>query len=525
MSSIFELVCGSSSNRSLDSPLSMRRTSPRLNRRQRLSKRRHRLHHHHHHHMSSATTTGTNEGEPLLSRPQQTKPAISKSNQHKNYITCRLCLSKSSNVECLRHSCGHKFCKECLFTMMKMSISESRVLMECPLPECDQQIHPSDIYRILLTNSDDSNIELVGGVYGDGKEFVNKYEQFMVRRVLQSIQDTRWCPAPDCHYAVIGSPSCPIIHCLRPYCNTSFCYFCKKHWHPNKICHQQEMYENRSKRRRHDGSNGKKTIKPGFMLMKRCPNCSVPIMKMEDGSCNHMTCSMCNTEFCWLCNKVISDLHFLSPTGCTFWGRKRWSRRKKIIWQCMALLGAPVAFVVLACVSIPTIIVGLPFFTARKVYKKLKKNRFRSCIVTATACGAALASPAIAAVAVAVCIPLMLTYTYGIIPILLLRRSSENGGPSNSNSSDDLAAEDVIEYLNEFNSVERSCKLEQIHSLKLDVKDASTTEETVGTGVSPLAQLPVGSVDDSDFVDETTATSNSLANGTVYESCIKCSRD
>jgi E3 ubiquitin-protein ligase RNF19A len=34
-------------------------------------------------------------------------------------------------------------------------------------------------------------------------------------------------------------------------------------------------------------------------------------MKMNDGSCNHMACPVCGAEFCWLCMKEISDLHYL----------------------------------------------------------------------------------------------------------------------------------------------------------------------------------------------------------------------
>ena len=45
--------------------------------------------------------------------------------------------------------------------------------------------------------------------------------------------------------------------------------------------------------------------------VKPCPRCSAFIVKMDDGSCNHMTCAVCGAEFCWLCMKEISDLHYL----------------------------------------------------------------------------------------------------------------------------------------------------------------------------------------------------------------------
>jgi hypothetical protein len=36
-----------------------------------------------------------------------------------------------------------------------------------------------------------------------------KYEDFMVRRVLAVDPDTRWCPAPDCRYNFL--PLCYIV--------------------------------------------------------------------------------------------------------------------------------------------------------------------------------------------------------------------------------------------------------------------------------------------------------------------------
>lgn len=51
--------------------------------------------------------------------------------------------------------------------------------------------------------------------------------------------------------------------------------------------------------------------------IKVCPRCSAFIMKINDGSCNRMNCTVCGCLFCWLCLQEISDVHFLrSVQGC-----------------------------------------------------------------------------------------------------------------------------------------------------------------------------------------------------------------
>ena len=85
-----------------------------------------------------------------------------------------------------------------------------------------------------------------------------------------------------------------------------------------------------------------------------------------------MTCAVCGVEFCWLCMKEISDLHYLSPSGCTFWGKKPWSRKKKLLWQLGTLIGAPVGIALLAGISIPAMLIGIPSWVGRKIHDHYK---------------------------------------------------------------------------------------------------------------------------------------------------------
>lgn len=58
---------------------------------------------------------------------------------------------------------------------------------------------------------------------------------------------------------------------------------------------------------------------------------------------------------------------FLSPSGCTFWGKKPWSRKKKILWQLGTLIGAPVGITLIAGIAVPAMVIGIPVYIGRKV--------------------------------------------------------------------------------------------------------------------------------------------------------------
>ncbi|KAJ8681965.1 hypothetical protein QAD02_017757 [Eretmocerus hayati] len=302
-------------------------------------------------------------------------------------------------------TCHHRSCYDCFQQYLRMEISESRVNIACP--ECSEPLHPNDIRMIL---NDQTQLE--------------KYEDFMVRRVLAVEPDTRWCPAPDCSFAVIasGCASCPKLRCERPGCDSYFCYHCKAQWHPNQTCdaaraQRSQCYDRSSSLSfSQSDSQRRNDIKP-------CPRCQVLIFKMNDGSCNHMTCAVCAAEFCWLCMKEISDLHYLSPSGCTFWGKKPWSRKKKILWQLGTLVGAPVGIGLVAGIAVPAIIIGIPVWVGRKLYtryrkvSKLRRNAYVAGGVTASI----LISPVLAGLAVGIGVPILLFYVYGVVPVSLCR--------------------------------------------------------------------------------------------------------
>ncbi|CAH1959546.1 unnamed protein product [Acanthoscelides obtectus] len=335
---------------------------------------------------------------------------------------CPLCLAEVLSEEMRElEACAHRACHTCLQQYLRVEITESRVAISCP--ECLEPMHPNEI-RAILSNP----------------ALYEKYEDFMVRRVLAVDPDTRWCPAPDCRFAVIASEcaSCPKIKCERPGCDSYFCYHCKAEWHPNQTCDAARAQRSPNIRSSSisysQDSQHRDDIKP-------CPRCQVLIVKMDDGSCNHMMCAVCGAEFCWLCMKEINDLHFLSPSGCTFWGKKPWSRKKKILWQLGTLVGAPVGIALVAGITVPAMIIGIPVWVGRKLYTRYKSvnKHKRNAAIIGGVLASVVISPILASLAVGIGVPILLFYVYGVVPVSLCRSGGCGGGNNGSGGGNEEA--------------------------------------------------------------------------------------
>ncbi|CAG5094664.1 Oidioi.mRNA.OKI2018_I69.XSR.g13756.t1.cds [Oikopleura dioica] len=123
--------------------------------------------------------------------------------------TCPICFDTSPvQPEEWLLQCHPTPCINCLVFYCHQQIDEGKLptCMSCPEP-----IHPCDAKRILES------------------KYFEKYNEISVRHYLHRDRDTRWCPKPDCGFALIANDfaSCPKINCQRKGCNTSFCYHCR----------------------------------------------------------------------------------------------------------------------------------------------------------------------------------------------------------------------------------------------------------------------------------------------------------
>ena len=122
-------------------------------------------------------------------------------------------------------------------------------------------------------------------------DVVAKYERFAA---MLADPNNRDCPNPQgCTHRQIGSASSPQMICAK--CQYEYCYE-HSNAHPNNDC---QWYERKI---RAEVMKTKQAVQA--MGTRPCPYCKVDTLK--NSGCNHMTCSQCHNEWCWLCNKGIN---------------------------------------------------------------------------------------------------------------------------------------------------------------------------------------------------------------------------
>uniref|UniRef100_A0A8C3QAM0 RBR-type E3 ubiquitin transferase n=1 Tax=Geospiza parvula TaxID=87175 RepID=A0A8C3QAM0_GEOPR len=365
--------------------------------------------------------------------------------------------------------CSHRSCRGCLQQYLRLAVTESRVPVACP--HCPAAIQPHDVHRLLPEPA-----------------LRDKYEEFLLRRLLVADPGTRWCPAPDCSYAVLahGCAECPRLTCGREGCGTEFCYHCRQPWHPEGPCAPAGMDAHWD---RLGWTHTALSCSPIPSCLppaeaediKVCPRCSAFIMKINDGSCNRMNCTVCGCLFCWLCLQEISDVHFLSPSGCTFWGKRPWSRTRRILWQLGMVLGAPMVISLAAGVAVPVITIGIPIYMGRKVLAAVVLVLLSLFV-----------SPIITALTVGVGVPLVLTYVYGTVVLSLCRsrwgcRGGRTPGDLGVVELDNLAKRGSLRAVNELWSA-----LPSPRAAEDGAPDAATSLSLPSSGRSPRPARPQG---------------------------------
>eukprot|EP01027_Heterolobosea_sp_BB2_P022237 GEZU01032728.1.p1 GENE.GEZU01032728.1~~GEZU01032728.1.p1 ORF type:complete len:506 (-),score=183.84 GEZU01032728.1:127-1644(-) len=190
-------------------------------------------------------------------------------------ITCTICFDDYDGADTASLRCNHIFCNTCWkdYCHARISSGPSCLLANCPHPKCTTVLDES-----------------VFKEFSDKDKF-QKYAQFLSRSFVDENPHIKWCPAPNCGRAVYCPELTTVV--VKCDCNNKFCFKCGYEAHAPASCALLKEWLKKEK----DESETATWLTANT---KVCPKCNTAIEK--NGGCNHMTCSRCRHEFCWICN-------------------------------------------------------------------------------------------------------------------------------------------------------------------------------------------------------------------------------
>ena len=198
---------------------------------------------------------------------------------YKTDIVCLVCDEKLKEKEKRNNylECYHYFCDDCYYEYFKEKISNNQIgRIKCLQKDCDTILNSNFIEKILYRDI----------------PLLEQYKNLESRRQLILNPNIQLCPYPNCESYAKKDANTNYVCCIQN--KHKFCFNCLKDWHGNKKC---------------DDSIDKSFEKwRASNKVKRCPKCKFFIEK--NFGCNHITCSSCGYQFCWLCLGEYSSGHY-----------------------------------------------------------------------------------------------------------------------------------------------------------------------------------------------------------------------
>ncbi|PVF95646.1 hypothetical protein CPB86DRAFT_568183 [Serendipita vermifera] len=205
-----------------------------------------------------------------------------KSTCREYFFECNVCfdtktIRNSRAPQRISKGCNHqpRMCLPCLSKAIKGQFeSKLSTVVHCPDSRCSSLLEFHDVKSFAPP------------------DIFARYDFLVNRQFLEKMSDFRWClnQAANCPNGFIydGGSARPQMTC--PDCKFVMCFTHQVGWHLGQTCEQYEKDKAQNPDVASDGTLDR---------IKHCPKCTSKIDK--DGGCDHMTCSRCAHEFCWIC--------------------------------------------------------------------------------------------------------------------------------------------------------------------------------------------------------------------------------
>ncbi|XP_047419721.1 E3 ubiquitin-protein ligase ARIH2 isoform X2 [Sciurus carolinensis] len=188
---------------------------------------------------------------------------------------CAVCMQFVRKENLLSLACQHQFCRSCWEQHCSVLVKDGvGVGVSCMAQDCPLRT-PEDFVFPLLPN----------------EELRDKYRRYLFRDYVESHYQLQLCPGADCPMVIrVQEPRARRVQCNR--CNEVFCFKCRQMYHAPTDCATIRKWLTKC-------ADDSETANYISAHTKDCPKCNICIEK--NGGCNHMQCSKCKHDFCWMC--------------------------------------------------------------------------------------------------------------------------------------------------------------------------------------------------------------------------------
>ncbi|KAF1356252.1 hypothetical protein BDV97DRAFT_286539 [Delphinella strobiligena] len=231
-----------------------------------------------------------------LSLEEEWKPCI----HAVDGFMCNICCDDTPGLATFAMKCGHRYCIDCYKQYLAQKIKEEgeAARIRCPGDGCNRIVDSKSL-EVLVTS-----------------DLKDRYQELLTRTYVDDKDNLKWCPAPNCVYAIECGIKQKDLNRIVPTvncdCGNHFCFGCQLLDHQPTPCVLVKKWLKKCE----DDSETANWISANT---KECPRCNSTIEK--NGGCNHMTCRKCKHEFCWMCMGVWSE-HGTSWYNCNRYEEK-----------------------------------------------------------------------------------------------------------------------------------------------------------------------------------------------------------
>ncbi|SCV73297.1 BQ2448_7223 [Microbotryum intermedium] len=245
---------------------------------------------------TSLASASTSSSEPL-------PPYVPKT------LECACCFDDDPLLETTKCSNGCVFCLDCARKYAETRIEECHHTLPCMSTTPCQGVFIDAEAILFLPRTSFARLE----------QLRQDYE--IERAQIPGLEKCPFCP-----YAVILDPHHGrIFQCLMPDCAISSCRRCLKEDHSPMTC--KEAAEHKPARAIHKvaGQHSPRFAVDEAMsdaLIRKCPNIKCAKTYIKEEGCNHIICTACRTESCFVCGVIVGRGGF--SNGPLFLGYGHW---------------------------------------------------------------------------------------------------------------------------------------------------------------------------------------------------------